>query len=112
MSKLAVFVRLKTSKLYFKEKRSVSCVSFTNEMSARLCHDWRKMLRWPFVKSVSKVSPAGIAPPRAPGLSKGTVKQEALSATSPFPKAPDAPVTAFFAVQPGARGTIGLVRPL
>src|SRR5271166_4166993 len=111
MSKLLVLVRLKMSKVYFNEKRSVSWVSFTKEMSARLCQDWRKMLRWPLVKLVSKASPVGIAPPRSPGWSKGRVKQEDLSAVSPFPNAPDPPVTAFFAVQPGASGTIGLVMP-
>src|SRR5579863_41893 len=109
MSKLLVLVRLKISKLYFRETLSVISVSFTNDMSARFCQAWRKMLRWPVVKLVSKLSPAGIAPPRSPGFSSGSVKQDDLSAG--VLKAPEAPVSAFFAVQPGAKGTMGLVMP-
>src|SRR3974390_1047904 len=108
-SKLAVLVKLKISKLYFTATRSVTCVVFMNEMSAERCHDWRKMLRWPLVKLVSYRSPAGTAPPRSPGLSKGTGKQSDFRAG--VLKAPEAPVTAFFAVQPGASGTIGFVMP-
>src|SRR5580704_1751959 len=100
MSKLAVLVRLKISRLYFRETRSVMGVTFKKEMSARFCQAWRKMLRWPVVKLVSKVSPAGMAPPRSPGLSSGKVKQFDFNAG--VPKAPEAPVTAFFGVQPGA----------
>jgi len=59
------------SKLYFRVKRSVMGSAFTNEMLATLCQDCRKILRWPLVKLVSKVSPAGIAPPRSPGWSNG-----------------------------------------
>lgn len=47
MSKLGVFVRLKTSKVYFNENRSVSCVTFKTDMSARRCQDWRKMFLGP-----------------------------------------------------------------
>src|SRR5579863_1970496 len=109
MSKLLVFVRLKISKVYFNDTPSVIAVTFTNDMSARFCQAWRKMLRWPVVKLVSKVSPAGIAPPRSPGLSRGSVKQDDLRAG--VLNAPEAPVSAFLAVQPGASGTTGLVMP-
>ena len=68
MSKLGVLVRLKTSKLYFSENRSVNFVILTIETSARFCQGCRKMLRCPVVKLVSKVSPGGIAPPRSPGF--------------------------------------------
>ena len=81
-SKLAVLVTLKTSKLYLSTTRSVSGVTFTSEMLTTLCQVCRKMLRWPVVKLVSKLSPAGIAPPRSPSLSKGKVKQAALRAVS------------------------------
>src|SRR5579863_938648 len=110
ISKLEVLVRLKISRLYFIASRSVICVSLTKEMLAAFCHDWRKMLRWPLVKLVSKVSPAGIAPPRSPGLSSGKVKHDDFRAKVPG-AAPVWPVSAFFAVQPGASGTIGLVMP-
>src|SRR5271165_4901950 len=63
ISKLAVFVRLKTSKAYFKRERSVIGVNFTSEMSARRCHDCRKILRSPWaMKFVSNGSFVGIAP--------------------------------------------------
>ena len=55
-------------------------VTLANDTLTALCQDWRKMLRWPLVKLVSKVSLAGIAPPRAPGCSIGKVKQLGLSA--------------------------------
>src|ERR1700733_3653891 len=109
MSKLAVLVTLKISRLYFKRTFSVSEVSFTNEILALFCQACRKILRWPVVKLVSNVSPAGMAPPRSPGLSRGKVKQ--LDLRAGVPNAPEAPVRAFFAVQPGASGTIGLVMP-
>jgi hypothetical protein len=110
MSKLGVFVRLKTSKLYLRANRSDNCVTFKIEMSAFRCHDCRKMLRCPEVKLVSNVSPAGIALFRSPGLSNGTVKQAAFRAGTPG-VAPFAPVRALLAVQPGASGTIGFVIP-
>ena len=48
------------SKLYFNANRSVSWVILTIEMSARLCHDCRKILRWPEEnRPVSNVSPHG-----------------------------------------------------
>ena len=50
----------------------------------RLCQVWRKMLRCPVVKLVSKVSPAGIAPFKSPGESSGRVKQLELSAYCGF----------------------------
>src|SRR6202044_1035879 len=114
MSKLGVLVRLKTSKLYFRETRSLIFVFFTMDMSARRCQAWRKILRWPVVKLVSKVSPGGIAPFRSPGARSGSVKHCDLSAycgLSGVPNAPDTPVSAFFGVQPGANGTMGLVMP-
>src|SRR5580704_7949464 len=110
MSKLAVFVTLKTSKLNFSEVLSVICVDFIKEMSVRFCQACRNMLRWPVVKLVSKVSPAGIAPPRSPGLSSGRVKQAAFSAGAPG-VAPLAPVSAFEGVHDELRGTTGLVMP-
>src|SRR5271155_4559376 len=116
-SKLAWLSTLKTSKVYFNETRSVMGVTFTSEMSARFCQAWRKMLRWPVVKLVSKVSPGGIAPPRSPGFRSGRVKQLALSAYADegapgrLAYAPEAPVTALFGVHPGASGTMGLVIP-
>ena len=69
MSKLGWLVRLNTSKLYLNVNRSVICVIFTMEMSARFCQDWRKILRCPppGMKLVSNVSPAGIAPFRVAG---------------------------------------------
>src|SRR6202041_269917 len=92
MSKLAVLVRLKTSKLNFREERSVIWVSFTSEMSARLCQDCRKILRWPWsIKFVSYGSLEGTAPFRAPGLNRGRLKQLGLSAGDPA-TAPEAPV--------------------
>src|SRR5271170_2374053 len=110
MSKLGWFVRLKTSKLYRSETRSVICVCFTIEMSATFCQDCRKMLRCPplGMKLVSNVSPGGIAPFKSPGASKGTSKHDDLSAGK-AKLLPVAPVTAFFGVQPGASGTIGFV---
>src|ERR1700691_2195990 len=105
-SKLAVLVRLKTSKLYLTENRSVNWVIFTREISALRCQDCRKILRWPEVKPVSKVSPAGIAPPRSPGLNNGSVKHWGLSAVV-LGAAPTSPVRAFLGVQPGASGTTG-----
>ena len=75
ISKLAVLVRLKTSKVYFTEVRSVICVILTSEMSARLCQDCRKILRWPrTMKFVSYGSLEGIAPFKAPAASKGMPK--------------------------------------
>src|ERR1700683_982549 len=109
-SKLGVLVTLKTSKLNRADTRSVMLVIFTSETSRRRCQDWRKMLRWPVVKFVSKVSPGGIAPPRSSGASSGTVKQAALSAGNPG-FAPELPVTAVFGVQLLFSGTIGLVMP-
>jgi len=54
----------------FREERSVISVIFVSEMSARLCQDWRKVLRWPWsMKFVSHGSLEGIAPFKAPGLS-------------------------------------------
>jgi len=47
ISKLAVLVTLKVSNVNFREERSVISVIFVNEMSARLCQDWRRILRWP-----------------------------------------------------------------
>src|SRR5580658_5513660 len=112
MSKLAVFVKLKTSNVYFIRKRSLSFVSFTMEMSARFCHGCRKMLRWPLlIKLVSYGSFEGIPPPKSPGFSRGRVKHEALSAGVPPGSAPLAPVTALFGVQFEASGTIGFVIP-
>src|SRR5580692_302221 len=112
MSKLGWFVRLKTSREYFRETRSVIAVSFTMERSARFCQDCRKMLRCPplGIKLVSNVSPGGIAPPKSPGWSTGTVKQDALSAGALI-LLPVAPVTALCGVHPGANGTIGFVIP-
>src|ERR1700674_5575859 len=113
------------SKLYLNETRSVNCVVLTTDKSARLCQGWRKMLRWPDVKLVSKTSPAGLAPEglaglptdgpgiapfKSPGFSRGTVKQFGFKAGTPG-VAPLAPVSAFFAVQPGASGTMGFVIP-
>src|SRR3984885_3415421 len=110
MSKLGVFVKLNMSRLYLTDVRSVICVAFMIETSARFCHVCRKILRCPdWMKFVSNVSPGGIAPFKSPGLSSGSVKQEAFSA-GVLP-APDAPVRALLAVQPGANGTIGFVMP-
>jgi hypothetical protein len=53
VSKLGVFVRLKTLEVYFRANRSVNGLTFTIEMSAFFCQDCLKMLRWPVVKSVS-----------------------------------------------------------
>jgi len=66
------------------------------EASARFCADWRKMLRWPVVYPVSNGSEVGIAPPRPPAGSSGSVKQEAFSAGAPPDgvHAPEALVTA------------------
>src|ERR1700680_988047 len=84
ISKLAVLVTLKISNVNFREERSVIPVIFLSEMSARLCHDWRKILRWPWsMKFVSYGSLEGIAPFKAPGLSKGSPKQLGLSAGEP-----------------------------
>src|SRR5271170_6509136 len=96
-SKLGVFSRLKTSRVYFNENRSVNDVIFTIEMSAFFCQDCRKMLRWPLVKPVSKLSP-GAMPFVALGVKSGTVKQEALRAGWPG-VLPTAPVIAFWGVQ-------------
>src|SRR5882762_9675005 len=101
MSKLGVFVRLYTSKLYFTENRSDNCVSFSRDTSARRCQDCRNMLRWPEVKLVSKLSPVAIAPFKSPGLSSGSVKQDALRAGA-LGLLPTAPVSALCGVQPGA----------
>src|ERR1700683_3124820 len=110
MSKLGVFVKLKMSRLYLTDVRSVICVALMIETSARFCHVCRKILRCPcWMKFVSYVSPGGIAPFNSPGLSRGSVKQAALSA-GVLP-APDAPVRALLAVQPGARGGSGFVWP-
>jgi hypothetical protein len=46
-------------------------VTFTKEIWAALCHDWRKMLRWPLVKLVSKVSLAGNRSVEISGLKQG-----------------------------------------
>src|SRR5208283_4951378 len=110
ISKLGVLVTLNTSKLNFRFVRSVMLVSLTKETSRRRCHDCRKILRCPVVKSVSYGSFVGIAPFKPPAGRIGMVKQEALSAGRPG-VAPLAPVTAFFAVQPGASGTMGLLMP-
>src|SRR5258708_6094559 len=110
MSKLGVFVTLKTSKVNFSETRSVTCVALISERSVRRCQGCRKMLRCPVVKVVSKMSPAGIAPFRSPGLSTGSAKQFASKAGT-FGTVPLAPVTAFEAEQFEVRGTIGLVMP-
>ncbi len=112
MSKLGWLVRLKTSMLYFSETRSVNAVTFTMEMSARFCQDWRKMLRCPplGMKLVSNESPAGMAPFRSPGWRIGIVKQDAFNAGK-LGLLPVAPVSAFWGVQPGANGTIGFVMP-
>ena len=67
------------------------------------------MLRSPEAKLVSKVSPAGIAPSKSPGWSRGKVKQDALSAG--VVPAPEVPVTALREVQLGASGTMGLMIP-
>src|SRR5882762_85829 len=107
-SKLGVLKTLKTSKEYFRRKRSFNLVSFTIERSIRFCQDCRKMLRWPDVKPVSKGSFIGMAPPNAPGARIGSVKQAGLSAS---PLTPFFPVSADFGVQPAARGTMGLVMP-
>ncbi len=53
MSKLAVFVRLNTSKLNLSAALSVICVVFTSEMSVRFCQACLKMFRCPVVKLVS-----------------------------------------------------------
>jgi hypothetical protein len=51
-----------------QEERSVISVIFVSEMSARLCQDWRRILRWPSsMKFVSYGSLEGIAPFKAPG---------------------------------------------
>src|ERR1700730_4556047 len=90
--------------LYFKETRSVICVVFSTERSARRCRVCRNILRWPEVNLVSNVSPAefddapGIAPFRSPGLSSGSVKHAASKAGEPG-VAPFAPVKALFGVQ-------------
>src|ERR1700677_4279590 len=101
MSKLAELVRLYTSKVYLRLMPSLILVIFTSEISARFCQACRKMLRWPFVKSVSKVSPAGTA--ENLGLDEvttGTLKQAGLSAGALLiPKAPEWPVSAFFGEQ-------------
>ncbi len=57
MSKLAVLVRLKTSKrVPHRDALGDLAWSSRCEMSARLCQDCRKMLRWPLVmKLVSYV---------------------------------------------------------
>src|SRR5216684_7745929 len=106
MSKLAVFVTLKTSNVNFIETRSVNCVALIREASVRRCQGCRKMLRCPVVKVVSKMSPAGIAPFRSPGLSSGSVKQFGSRAGTPG-TVPLAPVTAFEGEQLEANGTIG-----
>src|ERR1700733_12179166 len=121
MSKLGWFVRLKISRLYLSLTRSVICVIFTTERSARFCHGWRKMLRSPpfGMKLVSKVSPGGIAEQgndpstcaalgSLQGRSSGTSKQDAFSAGK-LKLLPIAPVNAFCGVQPGASGTIVFV---
>src|ERR1700722_17432836 len=100
---------LNTSKVYFNENRSVIWVSFEREMSAFFCQAWRKMLRWPEVKLVSKISPGG-TPFVALGVSTGNVRQDAFRAGRPG-VTPLAPVTALCGVQPGARGSIGFVMP-
>src|ERR1700733_14080367 len=104
MSKLGVLVMLKTSRVYFRANRSVNCVNLNREISAFFCQDWRKMLRWPEVKFVSNVSPAG-TPLVALGVKSGNVKQDALSAGRPG-VTPLAPVRAFFGVHPGASGSM------
>src|SRR4029077_943566 len=112
MSKLGWFVKLKTSKVYFSENRSVICVVFRSDTSARFCQACRKILRCPplGMKLVSKVSPGGIAPPKSPGFSKGRVKHEAFRAGE-LGLLPMAPVTAFCGVHPDAKGTMGFVIP-
>jgi hypothetical protein len=102
---------LNTSKVYFNENRSVIWVTFEREISAFFCHVWRKMLRWPEVKLVSKVSPAGI-PFVALGVSNGKVKQAAFNAGWPG-VTPLNPVTAPFGVHPLAKvnGSMGFVMP-
>src|SRR5580698_10494109 len=111
MSKLGVFVRLYTSKVYFAVKRSFNLVVFTIEISARRCQACRKMFRCPLLtKVVSYGSLLGIAPFSAPGASNGTVKHSGRRWVVPG-CAPENLVTAFCGVQPGARGTIGFVTP-
>src|ERR1700761_4252226 len=95
--------------LNFNPYRSVSCVCFCTDISARFWKEERKMLRCPLVKPVSNGSLVGTAPFSDPGASSGSVKQLLFNATSP--NAPDLPVRAFFGVQPAANGTIGLVMP-
>ena len=56
----------------------LNCSIFTREASARFWKGWRKILRWPLVKVVSKLSPLGT--PSVPGESSGSVKQEAFRA--------------------------------
>src|ERR1700691_812869 len=102
-SRLAVLVRLNMSRLYLAETLSENFVSLTMERSVRFCHACRKILRCPVVNVVSKGSLEGMAPLRAPGLSKGTVKQFALSA-GPF--TPLNPVYASLGVQFGLSGAI------
>src|SRR5450631_2726956 len=115
ISKLAVFVRLKTSMVNFNEERSVIWVVFESERSQRFCQVWRKILRWPWsMKLVSYGSLAGIAPFKAPGLSKGKPKQEAFSAnefgSNGLECAPEDPVSACLGEHP-ERGTTGFVMP-
>src|SRR5258706_15883343 len=102
-SKLGVLNTLNISNEYLSMKRSLSLVSFTMERSIRFCQDWRKMLRWPVVKLVSKGSFIGMAPFKAPGARIGSVKQAGSNAS---PLTPFFPVNADFGVQPEASGTI------
>src|ERR1700722_19197789 len=110
ISKLAVFVRLKISKVNFRVERSVICMVLISEMSARLCQVCRKILRWPLaMKFVSYGSFAGMAPFKSTSFSKGSPKHDRLNGGKPG-VAPEAPVSACLGVQP-ERGTIGLVMP-
>src|SRR4029077_13454646 len=115
ISKLAVFVRLNTSMVNFSEERSVIWIVFEIDISQRFCHVCRKILRWPCsMKLVSYGSFAGMAPSKAPGLSKGKPKQDAFKAnefgSDELACAPDDPVSACLGEQP-ASGTTGFVMP-
>src|SRR5271169_4077466 len=99
ISKLAVFVRLNTSMVNFSDERSVIWIVFETDISQRFCHVCRKILRWPWsMKLVSYGSLAGIAPFKAPGLSRGKPKQEAFRAyelgSAGLACAPEDPVSA------------------
>ena len=99
--------------MYLRLYRSLMSMTFTSDASARFWNAWRKMLRCLLVKPVSNGSVDGIAPFRPPAGSNGRVKQAGLSAAFPplGVHAPEAPVSAVFAVHPFAKGTMGLVMP-